>query len=787
MSDFWQITYEGVTKSCDDWGISSIKRKRHAPVDTDIASFSLDGAPFDSVPLFAWLKPLLILRDGQPWFSGVVTKPQPKGTPKKEMINYQVSGPWYWLEKIVFQQQWAQVSLSGMALVTSSTTQSETILGQSIDGVKMNSGQVIREVLIYAQYAYQMIPFPKTVDVNHLPPSPPTADPFIIGTIDVDITIPYMSVRDKSCADIIRQMLKYSPDAVTWFDYSTNPPTINIGKRANLASKTITLFPSPDSGLPKLANAFDPTPRYDLQVPVVVVKFLETNSINGKSYAQTTVQVYPPAPPGIDHEAWASQPRAWIQTIDLIGGNTTTQSASINTKVRPVTPASVIALPWALSKQPFLTATKTIPYQDVGAPVYDTANMKVDFINTTIDPDDPLNKPSQNPNNITVNGAAPPGDCVQLVNELLPGGFPNWLQDDPNDLDKAKVTIECHLKYDGTDAATQTLFWQDPTDPSIVITDGSGVYIFYWTGLVTNADTDTYTELTSRQGGEPVPAGFAQYLYNCLKDLHFEGELTIIEQECSDVLPCGCVFNTNDGNPDWQSANMLVLSTQEDVDSGTTSVQFGPPAFLTLDEMEKLFRVNLGVFPAYKLQQRTTGELASGSNVIGAEHGADTHVVNPPTAPITVQLGPFAVSTRKNPDDPTGNTFQVKVEENGVFLNKDGSNVTVTGTGVWRNLNANDTGWIEGDVVGYACSTVAAKNYGNGDTGYTTSAYWITGGLTEDDGGTTKNQTKLRKVLFVFIPDSNGKPMLQTQQTTTNLQMQSSFATSEPMIYPFPI
>lgn len=792
---FWQVTYGGITQDASAWGISNLKRKRKS-TSTDKVSFKLDGTLFDTSPLpFAWLQPLSITRNGLPWFSGIVTQPEPKASGKAESIAYEISGPWYWLEKTAFQQQWVTISTTGAGLVTGTTTKSETILGQSLDGIKMNSGQVLREVLIYAQYAYQMIPFPSTVDLDHLPPAPATPSPFIIGTITPSITVPYMTVRDKSCADIIRQMLKYSPDAIAWFDYSTSPPTLNIGQRGGLTQRAIPLYGGPVTGA--FATAFNPKPRYDLQVPVVVAKFQEKNEINGTSYASTTVDVYPPAPAGVDAGAWASQPRAWVQTIDLIGGHTTQQSTDIKVIARPNAAADTVAVNWAVRKQPWLDSLTTIPAAVVGVPKFDKAGVGVAYINTIIDPDDPLNDPDQNPNDITITADKKGPDCNQLVAELLPGGFPPWLQEDPNDLDCAKVTIEVHLNYTGTDPATAQYFVQDPGSGLNVLPAGSGVFIFHYPCKVTNAETQTYSQLTSWAASEPVPTGFAQALYNSLKLLHYEGTLEMVEDECSDQLPPGSTFNAIGGNPDWQTMRALVLEVTEDIDNGATSVQFGPPAFLSLGEMEQLFKSNLGVLPSWKLEQRTTGITTAGANVIGAQHYADTHVVNPPSIPSPPVPFPFQVTWRTNPADSSGNTFQFKVQLNSSLYPSSslgasgGNNLVITGLDTWTNMTANDTFWLVAAVdpttLTVTAGTPTIHNYGNGNSDYDPTASPISvGGIVEQNTSSPPVQIWLRKVIADSIADANGKPTIR-QYVQTDLVIYNVAIYGYPAVYPYPL
>lgn len=73
---FWQVTYGGVTQDAATWGISHLARKRKSAT-TGTVTFKLNGRAFDTSPLpFAWLQPLSITRNGQAWFSGIVTKPQ---------------------------------------------------------------------------------------------------------------------------------------------------------------------------------------------------------------------------------------------------------------------------------------------------------------------------------------------------------------------------------------------------------------------------------------------------------------------------------------------------------------------------------------------------------------------------------------------------------------------------------------------------------------------------------------------------------------------------------------
>ena len=123
-------------------------------------------------------------------------------------------------------------------------------------------------------------------------------------------------MRDKSCASIVKLMMKYSPDAVAWFDYSTAPPMLNIGKRGALGVKEVQVYGGSD-----FVSAFGLRPRYNLLVPCVIAKFQSNLSVNGKSMRATTVQKFRPA-------CWTTRWRL-VQTIDLVGSSETTQSQTV--------------------------------------------------------------------------------------------------------------------------------------------------------------------------------------------------------------------------------------------------------------------------------------------------------------------------------------------------------------------------------------------------------------------------------------------------------------------------
>src|SRR5690606_833127 len=70
--------------------------------------------------------------------------------------------------------------------------------------------------------------------------------------------------------------------------------------------------------------------------------------------------------------------------------------------------------------------------------------------------------------------------------------------------------------------------------------------------VATNATTGTYTTVESSLPGEAAPVGLAQFLYDATSELHWEGSLSMIEDEVGGTAPgLGQVLNLTNGHPAW--------------------------------------------------------------------------------------------------------------------------------------------------------------------------------------------------------------------------------------------
>jgi hypothetical protein len=235
----WTIAYNGDEKTLADWGLARLTRKLVSQ-GVDELMFQATGAATDGAPLFPHGATVTLWRNrmidragncsgGMTWFQGLVIQVPRAGAPDGESMAYRVAGPWWYLDNLTFQQAYQNIFL-GYAVANDPTTaiygpasSSHLFLNQAAVAnalLKITTGQQIIEALNWA-----LLPF---VNV-HLTP------PFQIGAVTPTVDVPIDEVRDITCAEVIHKMLRWSPDAVTWFDYGTVPPTFYCKRRGELA------------------------------------------------------------------------------------------------------------------------------------------------------------------------------------------------------------------------------------------------------------------------------------------------------------------------------------------------------------------------------------------------------------------------------------------------------------------------------------------------------------------------------------------------------------------------
>jgi hypothetical protein len=517
MAVEWTLEYDGTTQTLAAWGLVGLTRRRvNQGIDT--VTFRHDGVAFDGTPLFAYGETIKIFRDAVKWFEGRVDQVPRFGSVSEEGMQYVIAGPWWYLEHLVYQQGWNVNNGSGLTVLN----KSRVLLFHTITGTKLNAGEQIADVLEYAAttaakpIAYDDTDFPLV--------NPPTDE-----------------AQDLVCAEVIRRALRWAPDAVTWWDYSTTPPTFHCAQRADLDAASLAI-----TGLTGLQIQS----RDDIVVPAVYLKFERTDTVDGQPYLQVSEQKAP------NDSVTGLEDNAIVATVQLEGGTVQSVTAAVEVETPVNNPA------WWQSKLSWLAGNK-----------------------------------------ITVESVTEGARTSSLPRILTRGQLAAWMTDGGgNPITAEEDTISARIRYSVYSAPTKT------ADQKLAEFDE----VFTFRAIATNATTGSYSAIESALVGESAPAGLAAYIYAAVSTLHWEGGLTVTQQDVdSSVALMGKVLNLSGGNAAWLTMNALVQETVDSVDNGTTQISFGPPRYLGLGDIIQLLRMTrfrrLYINPATRVNGQSYG------------------------------------------------------------------------------------------------------------------------------------------------------------------------------------
>jgi hypothetical protein len=638
MSVAWTIIdANGVEQSVADWGLGALTRERvnQAP---DVVTFRAESTPSDAAPIFAYGSMITLRQNGTPWFYGRVVEVPGRAAAKMDEQLYRVAGPWWFLENLVFQQIWQITNGTATALIP--TNKSRIILGQKSDGTKLATGAAIQEVLAYATAR---------------------GVPITVGAVTPNAIAPYAETLDQSCAQVIRNFLRWTPDAMTAFDYTTQPPTLSIFRRADATTLSLPAYGAPISGL-------ELTPRYDLQAPAVVLKYEQTNDIGNDTFTSLIIDAAPTTATGDEFGAL-------VMTFDLAGARATYQTQPVVTTPIPQTDSDPGVIAWWKTKFAWLAD-------------FDDGDLQVESGTQSVTISDPANYPDLTTSDVP--------------NELLSGSIATWMG-----LNRAPLLVSATMQFTGT-----------PTDESNEVFGADNTKVLYARVTGTNAETETYSRLTSETEAEPVPAGLAQALYAAVSVLQYDGTIELTEQECSGWGGPGVLLNLTGGRAEWASMQAQIQRVVENIDLGQTKIVVGPARHLNQGELTAWLRANTTRRISFRLKERTTGS-ASGNaaQVHGGELSPLSDSVFRPSAGGTPEPNkPFQLL---DASDTSG--LKVTVNANSFLLQSLNANDTfaITGLATPIEVASGVLIWVEIDLnPDFSISAAAIDSDADGWTGY---------------------------------------------------------------------
>lgn len=285
--------------------------------------------------------------------------------------------------------------------------------------------------------------------------------------------------------------------------------------------------------------------RYDLQAPSVQIFYETISKVNGSESLSLVKDFYPNPLPADPAKQFAS-----LQfTVDLQGLQASVTTAKITCD--PILPEDPN---WWLGKHP-----EYEPYDPS-----DPADADNNIASFTID----ANSLQRSPNPATDSHGNPVND-LGYTTELTTGQLADWM---PFKSQRISLSVNATITYRQGEVKPVVLSYQC---------------------LSTNATSGNYTSQQIAAYPEPVPVGLAEFIYDAISILQFEGQMTLQEEDVSGSVNIGNLFNLSGGAlAEWSTMAAMVQSITEDIDNGTTEIQFGPPRQLNAGELVDLLRVN---------------------------------------------------------------------------------------------------------------------------------------------------------------------------------------------------
>jgi hypothetical protein len=471
------------------------------------------GVNFDATELVSYGGSVTIKKDGDAFFVGKCRAVPKSADDKTEGQDYLVEDAWADLERITYQESWA---VNG-----GSVLMPRVFLGVDDAGTRITLGEQIEAALDFAIAGGVSL---------------------IKGSIPTGMLLWPQEVDGMSCAEVIRECLKFHPDWIPWIDHSTTPnPTFNVTPRASASALSVACT---------ACSSFQVTEIQDQLPDVVRICFVTADEIDGEIYRSVSVQKYPTG--GADSGAGVL-----CTTVDLQGVRAQIQKQQVQTRTIPSSADK------AFLKLNFPALTK------VADADFTVSAWATEVIAETETPPDPIN-----PNATRLGGPAATITLSDLPRQLVKGSIHEWMRKKVG-----RVRITYTIAATGTaDAADEEIIARIPQDITI-------------TG--TNATTKVYKSLASWEAAENAPAGIAESYYTSIHNgTRYQGGISILAENLSGAWH-GRKLNLTGGVSGWSSMAAPVHSVSWDAESEIVNIDFGPIPELSFgDYLEYLRYLN---------------------------------------------------------------------------------------------------------------------------------------------------------------------------------------------------
>lgn len=560
----WTLTYNGTEKACADWGLTARPVIRTRDRSETTISFWMAGAAPEAGAPFPFQAQVIIRQNrtlvGGAWtgtgyvFTGYMQNPKATVRGNQQGLTITFADAIWLLKNTAFQQAWSIPNGGGTLLF------SRCVLFMNINSWIPNQFMSVQWQI------QQLVAWAATCGIS-----------LQAGTIDYSTWfLNYYHCRAVSIWDALLKCLEPVADAKVWIDGSTNPPSLNVRTRANLAALAaptgtgpgpITL---PYKGTDRFGrthfSSMDFTPRYDLVPLAVVLQYQTNNTIGGQSVPLYQTDAWPVNSTG-------QTPFALVAPIDLTGAVIVSQSAHLDCEALAcVGGTQASKRTWWASKR--------------GGEQTHLADYRVRFQDTT-------GAATTLPDATVVDDNGNPINLAQYPNRIVKGTFHAWMAQLGYQAVRAKIyTTAQYAEYDvvgSTPAETDT-------NGNRIKASNAHQLVVHCT--LTNAPTglNTYNAQNLKQAAETPVANLAQNIYNSRATLDYDGSHEIIDPGNSttaaltQLIGHWNVLNLTGGAAAWATANMTIAGTEIDLMTNHQRIEVGPSKHLQPQEWNAMLQ-----------------------------------------------------------------------------------------------------------------------------------------------------------------------------------------------------
>lgn len=602
--------------------------------EASVVTLRIVEEDFTAAGPLAWNASVVITRDGVDWFRGVVDRLPAQATGSSEGKTIDVVDIWERLERLVYQQTWRVGDGTG------STATPRAVLGMSAAGAPLTTLAQVQEILSFAA-------------ANGVPVT--------VGSFSAGVSVRPTMVESMSCAECIRQLLRWHPHASATAVYTGGTTTISVQDKAELPTVTRSAVTTPT----EIVESVSVDPLYKMQVSAVALKYEVADQVDGVITRSIVPDIFPVGASGFED-------RAVCDVIPLKGVNSTSQKQRIEARFIPQNLEALNIVSWYLDHLPFGDLYPAAKFEVLA---HERALIELKDPADVVAPINPNAQPLK----------APEDTADDYPRELLEGAIEDWMR-----VKARGMKVRGLIRY--------------KLDPGEVIPDDLKNYFKADGNLdttiqltATDAQSKLYKSIASWEGPEAVPTGVAQQLFNLWSVLPYAGAITTVAAEVGDVSGMiGRALSLSGGSAAWSTMDAVITGIGVDIDAGRMQISYGPARRLSSSdyiEMLKAQRANpiSNISGAERDSEEFGSEGSASSNgesVGGFNHPVlevdirpgDAEVCSGPTIEIGSVSGALAIGL--SPGQLTSGTYNVEVNTGGPW--------TIAGTQteyIWLEVN----------------------------------------------------------------------------------------------------